>query len=340
MKHLLLCLLLLAYASPGHAATTVRIGHFANLTHAQGVIGHHLTREHKGWFEKYLGPDIIVEWYVYNAGPSAAEGIFSKSIDLTYIGPSPSINAYIKSDGQEIRILAGSCSRGAALVVQPNGKIQDIADFKGKKMATPQFGNTQDVSARAWLRRNGFNVTRTGGDVLVIPTENPDQLGLFKNETVEAVWTIEPWVSQLVLLGNAKVFMEESKIWPETNGEYVTTQLVCRKHFLEQHPEIVKKIVLAHVELTEWINNNQKQAKEILAKEIKEETGFGISEAILDRAWNQVRFTYEPIRASLQRYAEEAYNIGFLRVKPVLDEIYSLQILKEIVREKHLPEVQ
>ncbi|HEX6882988.1 MAG TPA: ABC transporter substrate-binding protein, partial [Planctomycetota bacterium] len=174
--------------------TKLRVGHFPNLTHAQGVIGHGLSRagaaaSRPGWFEERLGPDVELEWYVYNAGPTAMEAMLAGSLDLTYVGPNPALNAYIRSEGDEIRIVAGAASGGAALVVQPDGRIQEVADFRGRKIATPQLGNTQDVAARAFLKSKGFKITQTGGDALVLPTANPDQLALFLKGDLDAVWT-------------------------------------------------------------------------------------------------------------------------------------------------------
>ena len=149
--------------------TVLRVGHFPNLTHAQAMIAHGLSRAGNGWFEQRLGPDVEIRWFMYNAGPSAMEAIFTKSVDLTYVGPNPAINAHLRSLGKEIRIVAGACSGGAALVVHGDGRIQSKADFKGRKVATPQLANTQDVAARAWLRSLGNRVTLTGGDVTVAP---------------------------------------------------------------------------------------------------------------------------------------------------------------------------
>ena len=144
----------------------------------------------KGWFEARLGPDVDVQWFVYNAGPTAMEAIFTKAVDMTYVGPNPAVNAHLRSRGEEIRIVAGACSGGSALVVQPDGRIKADTDFKGKKIATPQLGNTQDVAARAWLRSKGLRITITGGDAQVIPTANPDQLTLFQQKAIDGVWKI------------------------------------------------------------------------------------------------------------------------------------------------------
>src|SRR4026208_1564200 len=157
----------------------IRFGHFPNITHAQGVIAHALSRQGKGWFEERLGPNVQIQWFTYNAGPSAMEAIFAKSLDVTYVGPSPALNAYFKSNGEEIRVISGAANGGAALLVKADSPIKAPADFRGKKIATPQLGNTQDISCRAWLKANGFKTTVTGGDVLVIPPGTPDQAPLF-----------------------------------------------------------------------------------------------------------------------------------------------------------------
>jgi NitT/TauT family transport system substrate-binding protein len=318
----------------------LRVGHFPNVTHAQGVIGHGLSRQSKGWFEQRLGPDVEIQWFVYNAGPTAMEAIFAKSIDLTYVGPNPAINAHLKARGEEIRIVAGACSGGAALVVQPDGRIKADADFKGKKVATPQLGNTQDVAARAWLQSKGHRVTLTGGDVLVVPTANPDQLALFQTGDLDGVWTIEPWVTRLELEAKGKVFLEESSLWPETGGRYVTTHLVSSINFLQQRPELLKKWIAAHVELTEWINKNPDEAKRILNDEIKAETAKALPRQTLDSAWKRLEVIYDPIRTSLLKSAEDAHRIGFLREKPNLSRIYDLKILDEVLREKGLKEIR
>ena len=229
MKHLYL--LFIFILSPGLVRAekiTLRVGYFPNVTHAQGVVGSHTTREKHGWFEQRLGPDVTIEWYPFNAGPSAMEAIFAGSIDLTYVGPNPALNAYIRSRGDEIRVLAGAAEGGAALVVPGDGRIAQPADFRGKKVATPQLGNTQDVAARAWLKKQGFKITLTGGDVLVVPAANADQLGLFQQGKLDAVWTVEPWVSRLELEAGGKVFLEQT--------DAVTTVLVSSVKFLQTHP--------------------------------------------------------------------------------------------------------
>jgi NitT/TauT family transport system substrate-binding protein len=318
----------------------LRVGHFPNVTHAQAVIAHGMSRAGKGWFEGRLGPDVEVQWFVYNAGPSAMEGIFARSIDLTYVGPNPAINAYLKSQGEEIRIVAGACSGGAALVVQPDGRIKADTDFKGKKIATPQFGNTQDVAARAWLQSKGLRITMTGGDAFVIPTANPDQLSLFQKGDLDAVWTVEPWVSRLEQEAKGKVYLEESSLWKDTGGKYVTTHLVSSVKFLKERPDLLKKWIAAQVELTKWINDHPDEAKRILNEEMKAETTRALPTATLDSAWKRLEITYDPVSASLLKSAEDAHRIGFLKEHPDLSHIYDLKLLNEVLRENGLAEVK
>ena len=250
-------LLLLLSAAAGHAEKIVlRVGYFPNITHAQGVIGSQTTRTGHGWFEQRLGPDVTVQWFAFNAGPSAMEAIFAGSIDLTYVGPNPALNAYIRSRGDEIRVLAGAAEGGAALVVAGDGRIKAPKDFRGKRLATPQFGNTQDVAARAWLRKQGFKITQTGGDVFILPTANPDQLALLSTGKIDAVWTVEPWVTRLEQEGGGRVFLEQRDV--------VTTLLVASVRLLKEHPELAQKFRAAHVELTGWINTHADEARELV----------------------------------------------------------------------------
>ncbi|HKQ38614.1 MAG TPA: ABC transporter substrate-binding protein [Verrucomicrobiae bacterium] len=335
-----LCLFAAAPHVDAAAKQVVRVGHFPNVTHAQGVIGHGLSRAQKGWFEQRLGPDVEVQWFVYNAGPSAMEAIMANSIDLTYVGPNPAINAHLKTQGKDIRVVAGACSGGAALVVQPDGRISKDSDFKGKKVATPQLGNTQDVAARAWLKSKGYKITLTGGDVLVVPTANPDQLTLFQKGDMAAVWTVEPWVTRLELEAKGKVYLEESSLWKETGGKYVTTHLVTSIKFLQRNPDLLKKWIGAHVELTDWINKNVEEAKRILNDELKAETTRALPQQTLDHAWKRLEITHDPISASLLKSAQDAHAIGFLRQKPDLSKIYDLNLLKEVLKEKGLPDIK
>jgi NitT/TauT family transport system substrate-binding protein len=285
--------------------TTIRFGHFPNITHAQGVIAHALSRQGKGWFEERLGPNVEIQWFTYNAGPSAMEAIFAGSLEVTYVGPNPAINAYLKSNGEEIRIISGAATAGAALVVKHDSPIKTPADFRGKKIATPQFGNTQDIACRAWLKANGFNVTQTGGDVLVIPTANPEQLGLFQSGGVDAVWTVEPWVTRLEREAQARVFLDDK--------DTITTWLASSVKFLRDRRELAKKIAAANAELTKWIQDNPAEAQKILIEELKAETKADFDPEAVAQAWKRIDFSVDVPQKLVAKSVQDAKEAGFLK---------------------------
>jgi len=285
--------------------TVIRFGHFPNITHAQGVIAHALTRQHKGWFEERLGPGVEIQWFTYNAGPSAMEAIFAGSLDLTYVGQGPALNAHFKSNGEEIRILAGAANAGAALVIKPDAPIKTGADFRGKRIATPQLGNTQDISCRAWLKAQGFKVTQTGGDVMVVPTANPDQLGLLQSGGVDAVWTVEPWVTRLEREAKAKIFLEDTNV--------ITTWLASSVKFLKDHRDLARKVVAANQELTDWIQAHPDEAQKLLISELKEETKTDFAPDMVAQAWKRIRFTTEVSKELLAKAVQDGKDAGFLK---------------------------
>jgi NitT/TauT family transport system substrate-binding protein len=297
-------------SKPG-AAPTLRFGHFPNITHVQGLVAHHLSRLGRGWYEERLG--LKVEWFTYNAGPSAIEAIFARALDVTYIGPSPVLNAYAKSRGAEPRILAGAANGGAALLVRPAANITKAADFRGKKLATPQLGNTQDVQARAWLAEQGFAISQTGGEVHVIPTQNADQLPLFQKGELDAVWTVEPWASRLELEGGAKVFLDDR----ETN----VTLLAARSAWLKENPDLARQLNTAHRDLTTWIQAHPVETRQYLKAELLELTKAAPKDEILDRALARVVLTNDISRPSLEKMVSSAQKVGFLQDIPALDQL-------------------
>lgn len=314
--------------------TVVRVGYFPNITHAQAVIG--LAN---GTFQKALGPDVVIDPYLFNAGPSAVEALFAGAIDLTYIGPNPAINTYVKSKGKAVRIVAGTCSGGAALVVRADTNIRNLADLHGKRIATPQLGNTQDVAARAWLKAHGFTLKEKGGDVEVIPMKNPDQLSLFLKREIDAAWAVEPWASRLIREGGGKLFLDERSLWPK--GQFVTAHILASTKFLKEHPDLLKKWLTAHVELTQWINAHKEEAKRILNAEIERLVGKGLRKDVLDEAFSRLTITYDPIKTSLVTSAEWAYEQGFLgKEKPDLSGIYDLSLLNAVLKEKGLKPIR
>src|SRR5438552_9907233 len=283
----------------------IRFGHFPNITHAQGVIAHALSRQGKGWFEERLGPKVEIQWFTYNAGPSAMEAMFAGSLDLTYVGQGPALNAHFKSNGQEVRVIAGAANAGPALVVKSDSPIKTAADFRGKKIETPQLGNTQDISCRAWLKAQGFKVTQTGGDVTVVPTANPDQLGLFQSGRVDAVWTVEPWVTRLEREARAKVFLEDTNI--------ITTWLACSIKFLNTHRDLAKRVVTANKELTDWIQAHPHEAQKLLITELKEETKADFAPEAVAQAWKRIKFTTDVSPDLIAKAVQDGKDAGFLK---------------------------
>ena len=314
MKTLLSISLALATAAPLWAETKVRAGHFPNVTHVQGLVAHALSRQGKGWFEERIGPGTKIEWFVYNAGPSAMEALFAKSIELTYVGPGPALNAYTKSNGDEIRLIGGAANGGAALVVQPDQNLKTPGDFRGKKIATPQLGNTQDISCRAWLVAGGLKITQLGGHAQVIPTQNPDQLALFREKKIDAVWTVEPWVSRIEMEARGKVIVEE----PET----ATTVLVSSAKFLSEQRDLVRKFVQANAELTDWILKNAAEAQRLVMAELLAETKSDMTPELIEHAWKRIVFSAEIPRASVEKFAQNSVRSGFIKAAPDLSRLF------------------
>lgn len=312
-----LSLILLFLALPLAAAekTVLRVGYFPNITHAQGLVGSQATREGRGWFEERLGPGVTVQWYAYNAGPSAMEAMLAGSIDLTYIGPNPALNVYVRSRGDEVRILSGAAEGGVALVVQGDGRISRPADFKGRKLATPQLGNTQDVAARSWLGQQGLRVTLTGGDVAVLPTANADQLPLFLQGKLDAVWTVEPWVTRLEREGRGKVMLEQT--------DAITTVLVASVRLLKERPQLAAAFLAAHRELTAWLNTHPDEAMERVRASLTAETKRETDRALVQAAWKRLRFTDVLTQARLDALVTEAQKVGFLRDAIPLTRLFS-----------------
>lgn len=327
--------LLAVFSAPaGAQSATIRVGAFPNITHPQAMVG-----KANGFFEKALGPNVKVDWKSFNAGPSAIEALYAGAIDLTYIGPNPTITGYVRSNGEALRVIAGACSGGAALVVRNDSGIKQASDFHGKRVASPQLGNTQDVALRAWLRSNGMKTRDKGGDVEVIPLANPDQLTLFVKKELDAAWAPEPWATRLIQEGNGRLFLDERTLWPD--GQFVTTNIIVSTKFLKEHPDLVKKWLIAHVELTDWINGHLPEAKAILNQQIQKETGKALPSALLDEAFSRLHVTYDPLRSSLMKSANSAFEAGFLgRQKPDLTNLYDLTLLNQVLSEKGKKAVQ
>lgn len=311
----------------------IRIGYFPNVNHAQAVIG-----LGQGDYHRALA-GIEVRTQVFNAGPSVIEAMLARQLDIAYVGPNPAINGYMVSNGALLRVISGATSGGAVFVVRSDAGIESTADFDGKKFSSPQLGNTQDVALRKYLIDSGYKTTENGGTVQVLPAKTSDIVTLMLKKEIDGAWVPEPWGAKLVKEANARIFVDERALWP--NGEFVTAHVIARTEYLENNPETVKKFLRAHVEQTEWINENPEQAVEAFNDELKKLTGKTIPEDELVEGLSRMTLTNDPIKESLYGSAEDAIAVGFLKAGgPELTGIYDLRLLNEVLAEKQMVAIE
>jgi NitT/TauT family transport system substrate-binding protein len=316
-------------SSASGEAATIRLGYFPNITHAPALIG-----VNKGFFQDALGSTKL-EPKTFNAGPAALEALLSGAIDATYIGPNPAINGWAQSKGAGLKIIAGSTSGGAGLVVKPT--ITSAAGLKGKKIATPQLGNTQDVALRSWLKQNGLNADQQGGgDVSVLPQDNATSLQAFAQGSIDGAWVPEPNLSRLVLEDSGKLLVNEKDLWP--NGQFVTTHLVVSQTFLKKYPATVKKLLQGHLKALDYIKTDNAGAQAAANAQLAALSGKPLKDNVLAAAFKNMTFTADPIASSLYTSAQHAEDVGLL--KPVdLKGIYDLGPLNELLKAAGQPEV-
>jgi NitT/TauT family transport system substrate-binding protein len=316
---------------------TLRIGYFPNLNHAQAVIG----LQQDGDFQKILNinsnnttKNVEVESYVFNAGPSAIEALFGGQIDVAYVGPNPAINGYLASNGQGLRVISGAASGGASFVIRNDSGIKSVNDLGGKKFASPQLGNTQDVSLRKFLVDNGFNTADNGGNVTVVPVTPADILTLMLKKEIDSAWVPEPWATRLVKEANGRIFVDERELWPP-DGRFVTANIIARTDYLNENPDIVKQFLQAHINKTIWLNENKDQeAITAFNGALKKITGKTIPDDEIRDALTRLEFTFDPVEESLFKIADNAYELGYLDnggSRSDLSNIFDLTILNDIL---------
>ena len=316
------------------AKKTIRIGYFPNINHAQAVIG--LGR---GDFQKILGNNIDVKTQIFNAGPAAIEGLLANQIDVTFVGPGPAINGYVRSDGQALRIISGVASGGAVFVVRNDAGINSPQDLANKRFASPELGNTQDIALRKYLLDHGYKTKENGGNIEVLTVKNPDIITLFLTKQIDGAWVPEPWGERLVKEANGKILVDERELWPP-NGRFVTTNLVARTDYLESNPEVIRKLLEANLNVTTWINNsNKNDVINAFNIELQKLTGKTIDQDELNASLGRMEFTHDPIKLSLFQDANDAYALGFLPQKPDVAAIYDLTILDQVLQGKGLPAI-
>jgi NitT/TauT family transport system substrate-binding protein len=333
---ILATLLIAGFIVPPHANAQVtqkkalRLGYFPNITHAQAVIG-----VGNGDYQKVLGNNIELKPFTFNAGPSATEALLANQIDAAYIGPNPTVNGYVVSQGTADRVISGAASGGAVFIVRNDSGIQSPKDFAGKKFASPQLGNTQDVALRKYLLDNGYKTKDKGGNVEVLPVKNPDILTLFLKKEIDGAWVPEPWGEKLIKEGNGKLFLDERTLWP--SGKFVTANIIVNPEYLRNNPEVIKKLLEAHVNETQWINGHKAEALKTFNSELKKLTGQTIPDDELKQAFSRLELTYDPLKETLIKSANDAFDVGFLgKTRPILSGIFDLKILNEVLKEKGL----
>jgi NitT/TauT family transport system substrate-binding protein len=338
----------------------LRLGYFPNVNHAQAIIG-----LKNGDFQKFMEGNqsdstqgkIKINEFVFSDGPSALEALFGGQIDAAYVGPNPAISGFIASGKEGLKIISGASSGGASFVVRNDAGIQSVKDLGGKKFASPELGNTQDISLRKYIVNNGFKTVENGGNVTVVPVANADILTLFLKKEIDGAWVPEPWATRLVNEANGKIFVDERDLWPP-QGKFVTANIIVRTDYLKENPDVIKKLLEAHVNETLWINNhlseisndrsvkndsNVSQVVNAFNNGLKQITGKTIPNDEIREALTRMSFTYDPLKQSLYKIADNANSLGLIHNtkdnKLNLTGIYDLTLLNEVLQEKGLKDI-
>jgi NitT/TauT family transport system substrate-binding protein len=313
-----------AAATDQGPAAELRLGYFPNVTHAAALVG-----LDQGLFTKELGTTKLVPTK-FNAGPEAVGALLGGSLDASFIGSGPAINAYAKSDGAAVRLIAGATSGGAQLVVKP--AITKPEDLAGKTVVTPQLGNTQDVSLKKWLAEKDLT-----GKVKVTNLENAQTLDAFKNGQVDAAWLPEPWSSRLVNDAGAKVLLDEAELWP--GGRFPTTVLIVRTQFLQEHPESVRQLLAGLVAAIDVSNTDQNATKTVVNKQLLELTGKALKPAVIDRAFSKIEITADPVAAQFPQLAKDQVTAGIAKEAPSVSGFADLGPLNDVLTKAGKPAV-
>jgi NitT/TauT family transport system substrate-binding protein len=320
-----------ASARRASGPVTLHLGYFDNVTHAPALVG-----LEGGIFAKKLGKNVDLQTAIFNAGPAAVEALFSGALDIAYVGPNPAVNAYAQSQGAASRIIAGAASGGASLVVKPN--ITKASDLKGKILATPQLGNTQDVALRTWLKGKGLSSdTSGGGDVSIRPQDNAVTLTTFEQNQIQGAWVPEPYATRLVTEGGGKVLVNEASLWPK--GQFATTEVIVSKTFLDAHPDVVKKFLAGHVAAIDFIQTNRAQAEKLVAQRILKDTTKPIAANLVTASFDKITFTADPIASSVVKDVKNAEAVGVLKATDIKG-IFDLKLLNQVLKADKQPAVK
>ena len=313
----------------------VRIGYFANINHAQALVG--LLN---GDYQRSVGSSVQIQTTLFTAGPTEMTALLAGQLDMAYVGPSPAVNAFMAANGTSIRILAGASNGGALFVVTDASGIRNASSggvtsqLMGKTFLGPQLGNTQDIALRSYLVSNHL---APGTNVTVEDTSNSNIVTALVGNKADGAWVPQPYASLILSKAKAHVFLDERSLWP--GGNFSTAELVVSVSFLTAHPDVVERIVAAHVNETLWINSHLTEAMKLMNGTIVAKTGLGISASVLTASLSTLTFTYDPLVASVQQQADQAYRLGFLKSQPNLNGLFDLTILNEVLTQRGLPTI-
>ena len=283
----------------------VRVAFFPSIGHAVPIVG-----IENGIFQRGIGDQIKIETKLFDSGPQVIESIFARSIDVAYVGPGPVINGFLKSHGNDIKILAGAASGGASFIIQPDSGLDSIENFDGKRIASPQISNSQDVSLRHYLASNGLKPIEKGGTVFVLNISNPDIYTLFAKGDIDGAWVSEPWATMLVQELNGVRLFNEEKLWP--NEQFASVLLIARTNYIENNPEIIHNWIKSHEEAVLWINSNPDKSKSMFSDFLLGYMGKSLPPEIIDESFSNLTITYDPIKNSVFTFAERADSLGYL----------------------------
>ncbi len=283
----------------------LRVAYFPNIGHAIPIVG-----MEKGIFKNQIGPDTHIEPRLFDSGPQVIESLFAGSVDIAYVGPGPAINGFLKSENKNVKILSGAASGGASFIVHPNSKINSVADFVGKRIASPQIGNTQDVSLRNYLNENGLKPAERGGSVVVLNIPNPDIYTLFTKDEIDAAWVPEPWASLLVQELNGKRLFFEEDLWPEK--KFASVVLIGRDEYVKENPLVIQNWLESHTKTINWINENPEDTRIIFNQFMKNTMGQSLSDSVIDESLSNLEITSDPLKESISTIAQRADSLGYL----------------------------
>jgi NitT/TauT family transport system substrate-binding protein len=312
------------------AKVTLRLGFLANITHAPALVA-----VDKGFFTQSLGKNVTLSVKIFSTGTQETTAILAGQLDAAYVGPNPAINAWQKSSGSAIKIISGAASGGASLVVKSG--ITSAAQLKGKSLATPSLGNTQDVALRYWLKQHGLTTTETGGGDVPIKPTTPNSAAVleFKSGQIAGGWEPAPYDAEMLADGGTRL-VNEASLWP--SGQFVTTNLVVTQPFLKAHPSAVSGLLKGQVQANDYISKNLAAAEQAANAELTKLTGKGLKASILAASFKEITFTDDPIASSLAADAQHAVAVGLL--KPVnLSGIYDLGPLNTLLTAAGEPQV-